>query len=103
MHQSAFLKNLVGLGQSHLALDQSQIVLNNSFQVGRRTRQLHRSRKIQLIRIKVRLPSTWVLLTRFGTMGTMSPGLDRKEQGGLPIVSPLSLRTWARKPTTEVV
>jgi hypothetical protein len=40
---------------------------------------------------------------RFGTMGTKSPGLDRKEQGGLPRVGPLSLKTWARRPITEVI
>jgi hypothetical protein len=30
---------LVGLGQSHLVLDQSQIALNESFQVGKSTQQ----------------------------------------------------------------
>jgi hypothetical protein len=34
-----------------------------------------------LIRIKAHLLITWELLTRFGTLGTMSPGLDKEEQG----------------------
>jgi hypothetical protein len=36
----------VGLDQSHLALDQSQIALNTLFQVGQSTQQLRQSRKI---------------------------------------------------------
>jgi hypothetical protein len=39
----------------------------------------------------------------FGTMGTTSLGLDRKEQGDLPRVDLLGLRRWARRPITEVV
>jgi hypothetical protein len=50
VHLSAFSKNLVGFGQSHLVLDQSQIVLSKSFQVEWSTQQLHRSRKIWLIK-----------------------------------------------------
>jgi hypothetical protein len=38
-------RNLVGLGQSHLGLDQSQIALNKLFQVGQSTRKLRQSRK----------------------------------------------------------
>jgi hypothetical protein len=41
-----------------------------------------------------------VILIRFGTM---PPGLGRKEQGGLPRVSPLVLRAQAREPITEAV
>jgi hypothetical protein len=51
-------RNLVGLGQSHLGLDQSQIALNKLFQVGQSTRKLLQSRKTWLTRIKARLPST---------------------------------------------
>jgi hypothetical protein len=49
------------------------------------------------------MSSTQVLLTRFGTMGTTSSRLGRREQGGLPRVSPLGLRARAREPITEVV
>jgi hypothetical protein len=45
-----FSKNLVEFGQSHLVLDQSQIALNMSFHVRWSTQQLHRSRKIWLIK-----------------------------------------------------
>jgi hypothetical protein len=40
---------------------------------------------------------------RFGTMGTTSPGLGRREQRGLPRVGPLGLRAHAREPITEAV
>jgi hypothetical protein len=40
---------------------------------------------------------------RMGTMGTTSPGLDRKEQEVLPRVVPLSQKTWVRRPMTEAV
>jgi hypothetical protein len=43
-------------------------------------------------RNKAYLPSTWGLLTRFGTMGTMSLGLNREEQGGPTKSRP----TWPR-------
>jgi hypothetical protein len=36
----------VGLGQSHLALDQSQIALNQTFQIGKSTHQLRQDRKM---------------------------------------------------------
>jgi hypothetical protein len=35
-------------------------------------------------------------LMRFGAMGTKTLELGRKEQGGLPLVSPLSLRTLGK-------
>jgi hypothetical protein len=77
-------KNLVGLGQSHLALDQSQIALTSYSKSKGALGNFTRSRKIWLTRIKNRLPSTRGLLMRFGTMGTTSPRLGREEQGGLP-------------------
>jgi hypothetical protein len=61
------------------------------------------SRKTWLIRIKVHLPSTQGLLTRFGTMDTTSPGLGQEEQGGLPRVGPLGQRAWASRSITEAV
>jgi hypothetical protein len=84
-HRCTYLRfqRPVGLGQSHLTLDQSQIALNKLFHVEQSTRQLHQSRKIWFTWIKARLPGTRGLLLMFGTMGTMSPGLGRKEQGGL--------------------
>jgi hypothetical protein len=68
----------VGLGQSHLALNQSQIALTCYSMSDGVLGNFTTSRKIWLTRIIVRLPSTWGLLTRFGTMGTTSPGLGRK-------------------------
>jgi hypothetical protein len=44
-----------------------------------------------------------MVLMRFGTMGTTSPGLGGKEQGGLPRVSPVGLRARASQPITGVV
>jgi hypothetical protein len=103
MQLSAFWKKLGGLDQSHLSLDQSYNALNELFQVEYSTRQLRQDRKIWLIRIKARLPNTQGLLMKFATMGTMSAGLNREEHGGLPWFIPLGLRTWARRPITEVV
>jgi hypothetical protein len=42
-------------------------------------------------------------MMRFGTMDTTSLRLGRKEQGGLPRVSPLGLRAQARELITEAV
>jgi hypothetical protein len=75
-------KNLVGLSQSNLALDQSQIALTSYSKSDRALDNFAMSRMIWLTRIKARLPSTWGPLMRFGTMGTTSPGLDIEEQGG---------------------
>jgi hypothetical protein len=36
-------------------------------------------------------------------MGTTSPGLDKKDTGGLPRVGPLGLRTQAREPIIKTV
>jgi hypothetical protein len=68
-------KNLVGLVHSHLALDQSQVALTSYSKSDGALGNFTTSRKIWLIRIKSRLPSTWGLLMRSGTMGTMSPRL----------------------------
>jgi hypothetical protein len=74
-----FSKNLVGLGQSHLALDQSEIALTSYSKPDRALDNFAKRRKIWLTRIKARLPSSRRLLTRFGTIGTTSPGLGREE------------------------
>jgi hypothetical protein len=50
--------------------------------------------KIHEIRTKARLPSIRGLLSRFGTMGTMSHELSKKEWGGA---------TRARRPIAEAV
>jgi hypothetical protein len=105
-------KNLVGLGQSHLALNQSQIALNKLFQVGQSPRQLCQSGKVWLIRIKACLPSTRGLLTRFVTTGAADEVCYhryhdswtwQKGIGGLTWVGPLDLRTRAGRAITEVV
>jgi hypothetical protein len=79
LHLSLFSKNLVGLGQSHLALDQSQIALTSYSKSDGALDNFAKSEKIWLTRIKARLPRTQELLTRFGTMGTTSPRLGREE------------------------
>jgi hypothetical protein len=72
---------MVGLGQSHLALNQSQVALTSYFKSAEALRNFAKSRKICLTCIKARLLSTRGLLTSFGTMGTTSPRLGREEQG----------------------
>jgi hypothetical protein len=42
-------------------------------------------------------------MMRMGTRGTASPRLGRKEQGGLPRVSPLGLKAWTKRPITKAV
>jgi hypothetical protein len=84
VHLSTFTKNLVGLGHSHLALNQRQIALTRYSKSDGALDNFAKSRKIWLTRIKAQLPSTRGLLMRFGTMGTTSPRFDREEQGGLP-------------------
>jgi hypothetical protein len=74
-------KNLVGLGRSHLELDQSQVALTSYSKSDGALGIFATSRKNWLTRIKAHLPSTRGLLTRSGTMGTTSAGLDQKEQG----------------------
>jgi hypothetical protein len=74
----------VGLGQSHLALDQSQIALTGYSMSDEALDNFAQSGKIWLTRIKARLRSTRGLLMMFGTMGTTSPGLSREKQGCLP-------------------
>jgi hypothetical protein len=76
-------KNLVGLGQSHLAHDESQVALTSYSKSDEALNIFTASRKVWLTRDKARLPSTRGLLTWSGTMGTTSPGLGRKELGGL--------------------
>jgi hypothetical protein len=71
----------VGLGQSHLALDQSQIALTSYSKLDGALGNFTKNRENWLTRIKARLPSTRGLLTKFDTMGTTSPGLDSEEQG----------------------
>jgi hypothetical protein len=71
-----FLKNLVGLGQSHSTLDQCQVALTSYSKSDEALGNFATSRKIWLTRFKALLPSTRGLLTRSSTMGTMSPGLD---------------------------
>jgi hypothetical protein len=70
---------MVGLSQSHLALDQSQIALTSYSKSDGALGNFAKSRNIWLTRIKARLPSTQGLLTRFGTIGTTSPRLDKEE------------------------
>jgi hypothetical protein len=47
--------------------------------------------------------TTREVVTRFGTMGTKSPGLGRGEHGDLLRVGPPGLKTRVRRPITEVV
>jgi hypothetical protein len=77
------LKNLVGLGKSHLALDQNQISLTIYSKSDGALSNFAKSRKIWLTRIKARLPISRGLLTRFGTMNTTSHGLGREDHGSL--------------------
>jgi hypothetical protein len=70
----------VGLDQSHLALDQSQIALTSYSKSDGALDNFTKSKKIWLTRIKARLTSIQGLLTRFGTMDIISPELDREEQ-----------------------
>jgi hypothetical protein len=74
-------KNLVGLYQSHLALNQSQVALKSYSKLDGPLGNFATCRKIWLTRIKARIPSTQGLLTRSSTMGATSPGLGREEQG----------------------
>jgi hypothetical protein len=69
-------KNLEGLDQRHLALDQSKVALTSYSKSDRALVNFATSRKIWLTGIEAHLPSTRGLLMRFDTMGTMSPELD---------------------------
>jgi hypothetical protein len=96
-------KSLVTLGQSNFS---SRPEPNNTQQVipSWTEHSTTSSKKEDLVdMIQARLPSTWGLLMRMGTRGTMSPRLSRKEQGGLPRDSPLGLKARARGAITEAV
>jgi hypothetical protein len=79
-----FKKNFVGLGQSHFALDHSQVALTSYSNSNGALSNFTTSRKVWLTWVKAHLPSTRGLLMRSGTMGTMSHGLGQKKQEGLP-------------------
>jgi hypothetical protein len=76
-------KNLAGLDQSRLALDQSQVALTSYSKLDGALGNFATSKKVWLTGDKSRLQSTRGLLMRSGTMDTTSPGLGRKEQGDL--------------------
>jgi hypothetical protein len=79
LYLSTFSKKMVRHGQSHLALDQSQIALTTFPMSDGALGNFSKSKKIWFTRIKARLLSTRGLLMRFGTMGTTSPRLGREE------------------------
>jgi hypothetical protein len=97
-------KNLEGLDQSDLALNQSQIALTNYSMSDGALGNFTTRRKIRLTRIKDHLPSTRGLLTGSGTLGTTSPRLGQEEHGGgVPRIGPLGLRARARRPITDAI
>jgi hypothetical protein len=79
------------------------LVSQNHFKSGRALDKFAKIGRSSTSGLKAHLPSTCKLLMWFGTMGTMSPGLDRKGTGGLPRVSPLGLTARAWRPITEAV
>jgi hypothetical protein len=84
VHISAFSEDLKKLGQGHLVLDQSQVVLSESVL----SQEEHLATSLELEDLvqwdKARLPSIRGLLTISGTLRTTYHGLGGKEQGGQP-------------------
>jgi hypothetical protein len=95
------LTNLGGLSQSHLALNQSQIALNELFQNKWSTRQLRQNTEDLINQVQSSLVKHSPAADEVWYHGTKSPRLGREGQGCLPRVSPLSLRVRARGPVTE--